>query len=102
MGSARRALSSDPGLVLLSAIVSDKKILNEQCFFPLLPLNRYNSAPIGPICTARRALSNDPGLVLLGAIVSEKKLLNKIFFPFSPLNRYKSAPISPIFPHKQL
>ncbi|KAL2745491.1 hypothetical protein V1477_006346 [Vespula maculifrons] len=62
---------NDPGPVLLGAIVSEKKIF---------PLNRYYSAPIGPICTqkiwaqrTRRALSNDPGPVLVGAIVSEKK-----------------------------
>ncbi|KAL2745564.1 LOW QUALITY PROTEIN: hypothetical protein V1477_006432 [Vespula maculifrons] len=51
MGRARRALSNDPGLVLLGAIVPEKKIVKEKFFFPLFPLNRYNSAPIGPICT---------------------------------------------------
>ncbi|KAL2745551.1 LOW QUALITY PROTEIN: hypothetical protein V1477_006406 [Vespula maculifrons] len=66
-------------------------------FFSLFHLNRYNSAPIGPICTqkiwaARRALSNDQGPVLLGAIVSEKKIF--------PLNSYNSAPIGPICTQK--
>ncbi|KAL2745475.1 LOW QUALITY PROTEIN: hypothetical protein V1477_006330 [Vespula maculifrons] len=71
-------------------------------FFSLFRLNRYNSAPIGPICTqkiwaARRALSNDRGLVLLDAIVPEKKIVKEIFFfPLFPLNRYNSAPIGPI------
>ncbi|KAL2745480.1 LOW QUALITY PROTEIN: hypothetical protein V1477_006335 [Vespula maculifrons] len=50
MGRARRALSNDRGLVLLDAIVPEKKIVKEIFFFPLFPLNRYNSAPIGPIC----------------------------------------------------
>ncbi|KAL2746137.1 hypothetical protein V1477_004507 [Vespula maculifrons] len=78
---ARRALSSDPGPVLLGALVSEKKIVKEKCFFPLFPLNRYNRARIGAIWTrkiwayrARRALSNDPGSLLLAAIVSEKKI----------------------------
>ncbi|KAL2726042.1 hypothetical protein V1477_017858 [Vespula maculifrons] len=63
---ARRALSNDSGQVPLGPIVSEKKIVKEnsgspgcysfrekivikKCFFPLFPLNRYNSAPIGPI-----------------------------------------------------
>ncbi|KAL2745450.1 hypothetical protein V1477_006305 [Vespula maculifrons] len=46
---ARRALSNDPGPVLLGAIVSEKKIVKEKCFFPLFFLNRYNSATIGTI-----------------------------------------------------
>ncbi|KAL2745549.1 hypothetical protein V1477_006404 [Vespula maculifrons] len=62
---ARRALLNGPGPVLLGAIVSEKKILKEKCFFPLVPLNRYNSAHIGPIC----------------AIVSEKKIVKEnVFF----------------------
>ncbi|KAL2745548.1 hypothetical protein V1477_006408 [Vespula maculifrons] len=109
----RRALSSDPRSVLLGAIVSEKKILKEKCFFPLVPLNRDNSAPIGPICTqkiwssapigpiwtkkiwaqrARGVLSNDQGSDLLGTIVSEKKIF--------PLNRYNSAPIGSIWTKK--
>ncbi|KAL2745517.1 LOW QUALITY PROTEIN: hypothetical protein V1477_006372 [Vespula maculifrons] len=40
----RRALSNDPGPVLLGTIVSEKKIF---------PLNSYNSAPIGPISTQK-------------------------------------------------
>ncbi|KAL2745489.1 LOW QUALITY PROTEIN: hypothetical protein V1477_006344 [Vespula maculifrons] len=106
--AARRALSNDPGPVLLGAIVSDKKILKEQCFLPLFPLNCYNSAPIGPISRlllvrsrARRGVSNDPRPVLLGAVVSEKKIVKeKCFFPLFPLNRYKSAPIGPIWTKK--
>ncbi|KAL2745304.1 LOW QUALITY PROTEIN: hypothetical protein V1477_006456 [Vespula maculifrons] len=90
---ARRALSNDSSPVLLGAIVSETKIFKEKCFFPLLSLNCYSSAPIGPIWTkkigaAQRVLSNDPGPVLLGAIVSEKKIF--------PLNRYNSAPIGSI------
>ncbi|KAL2726349.1 hypothetical protein V1477_017776 [Vespula maculifrons] len=46
---ARRALSNDPGPVFLDAILSEKKIVKEQFYFPLLPINRYNSAPIGRI-----------------------------------------------------
>ncbi|KAL2745451.1 hypothetical protein V1477_006306 [Vespula maculifrons] len=111
---ARRALSNDPGPVLLGAIVSEKKIVKEKCFFPLFFLNRYNSATIGTIWRkkygrrgrdepfpvprrALRGLSNDPGPVLQGAAVSEKKIVKeKCFFPLFPLNRYNSAPISPI------
>ncbi|KAL2745542.1 LOW QUALITY PROTEIN: hypothetical protein V1477_006397 [Vespula maculifrons] len=129
MRSARRALLNAPGPVLLGAIVSEKKILKEKCFFPLVPLNRYNSAPIGPICTqkiwsvrralstdlspvlvgaivsekkirARQALSNDPNPVLVGAIVSEKKIVKKNFFPLFFLNCYSSAPIGPIWTKK--
>ncbi|KAL2745527.1 LOW QUALITY PROTEIN: hypothetical protein V1477_006382 [Vespula maculifrons] len=126
MGRARRALSNDPGLVLLGAIVPEKKIVKEKFFFPLFPLNRYSSAPIGPIWTkkiwaqrarrvlsndhgpvlvgamrTRRALSNDPRSVLLGAIVSEKKIVKeKCFFPLFPLNRYNSAPIGSIWTKK--
>ncbi|KAL2745532.1 hypothetical protein V1477_006401 [Vespula maculifrons] len=81
----RRALSNNSGAVLLGAIVSEKKILKEKCFFPLFPLDRYNS-------WARRALSTDPGPVLVGAIVSEKKIF--------PLNSYNSAPIGPICTQK--
>ncbi|KAL2745479.1 LOW QUALITY PROTEIN: hypothetical protein V1477_006334 [Vespula maculifrons] len=88
---------NDPGLVLLGAIVSEKKIFL---------LNSYNSAPIGPICTqkiwaARRVLSNDQGPALLGAIVSEKKIVKeKCFFPLFSLNCYSSAPIGPIWTKK--
>ncbi|KAL2751616.1 LOW QUALITY PROTEIN: hypothetical protein V1477_000092 [Vespula maculifrons] len=103
---ARRALSNVPGTVFLGAIVSEKKI--KKFFFPLFPLNRYNSAPVGQIllkkiwaCRARRALSNDPGPVSLGAIVSEKKIVKeKIFFSSFPLNRYNSAPIGQILTKK--
>ncbi|KAL2726043.1 hypothetical protein V1477_017859 [Vespula maculifrons] len=49
-------------------------------FFSLFPLNRYNSAPIGPIRT--------------------KKIWAKCFFPLNPLNRYNSAPIGPIWTKK--
>ncbi|KAL2745403.1 LOW QUALITY PROTEIN: hypothetical protein V1477_006258 [Vespula maculifrons] len=45
----RRALSNDPGAVAVCAIVSEKKIVKEKFFFPLFPLNRYNSASIGVI-----------------------------------------------------
>ncbi|KAL2745575.1 LOW QUALITY PROTEIN: hypothetical protein V1477_006430 [Vespula maculifrons] len=82
MCRTRRALSNDPRSALLGAIFSEKKIVKEKCFFPLFPLKRYNSAPIGPICiqkiwAARRVLSNDQGPVLLGAIVSEKKIVKE-------------------------
>ncbi|KAL2726356.1 LOW QUALITY PROTEIN: hypothetical protein V1477_017783 [Vespula maculifrons] len=98
---ARRALSNDPGPVFLGATLSENKIVKEKFFFPLFPLNRYNSAPIGQIsigkicaCNPRRLLSNDPGPVFLGAIVSEKKIVKrKFFFPLSPLNSYNSVPI---------
>ncbi|KAL2745503.1 hypothetical protein V1477_006358 [Vespula maculifrons] len=50
---ARRVLSNDHGPVLLGTIVSEKKIVKEKFFFPLFPLNRYNSAPIGPIYTQK-------------------------------------------------
>ncbi|KAL2751610.1 LOW QUALITY PROTEIN: hypothetical protein V1477_000086 [Vespula maculifrons] len=99
---ARRALSNDHGPVLLAAIVSEKKIVKEEIFYSLFPLNRYNSAPIGQIlikkiwaCRARRVLSNDRGPVFLGAIVSKKKI-KKFFLPLFPLNRYKSALIGQI------
>ncbi|KAL2745429.1 LOW QUALITY PROTEIN: hypothetical protein V1477_006284 [Vespula maculifrons] len=103
---ALRALSSDPGPVLLGAIVSEGKIVKEKFFIPLCFLNRYNSAPIGPIWTkkiraARPALSNDPGAVLLRFRVSEKKIVKeKCFFPLFPLNRYNSAPIGAIWTKK--
>ncbi|KAL2745561.1 LOW QUALITY PROTEIN: hypothetical protein V1477_006416 [Vespula maculifrons] len=29
----------------------EKKLLKNNFFFPLFPVNRYNSAPFGPICT---------------------------------------------------
>ncbi|KAL2745241.1 hypothetical protein V1477_006658 [Vespula maculifrons] len=73
---ARRALSNVSRPVAVGIIVSEKKIVKEKLFFPLCPLNRYNSAAIGPMWTkkiwslrARGALSNDSGPVLLGAIV---------------------------------
>ncbi|KAL2745427.1 LOW QUALITY PROTEIN: hypothetical protein V1477_006282 [Vespula maculifrons] len=98
---------SDPGPVLIGAIVSEKKIVKEKCFFPWFPLNRYNSAPIGPIWKknymgrARRALSNNPGRVLLPSIVPEKKIVKEIFFfPLFSLNSYNSAPIGPICTQK--
>ncbi|KAL2745477.1 hypothetical protein V1477_006332 [Vespula maculifrons] len=86
---------NDHGPVLLGTIVSEKKIVKEKFFFSLFPLNRYNSAPIGPIfgsywsdlyaenmgVEGATSPLNDPGLVLLGAIVSEKKILKeKCFF----------------------
>ncbi|KAL2745474.1 hypothetical protein V1477_006329 [Vespula maculifrons] len=49
----RRALSNDQCPVLLGAIVSEKKIVKEKCFFPLFSLNCYSSAPIGPIWTKK-------------------------------------------------
>ncbi|KAL2745419.1 LOW QUALITY PROTEIN: hypothetical protein V1477_006274 [Vespula maculifrons] len=103
---ARQALSNDPGPVLVRALVSEKKIVKEKCFFPLFPLNCYNSAPIGPIWTrkiwaALRELTNDPGRVLVRALVSEKKIVKeKCFFPLFPLNCYNSAPIGPIWTRK--
>ncbi|KAL2726358.1 LOW QUALITY PROTEIN: hypothetical protein V1477_017785 [Vespula maculifrons] len=101
---ARRALSNDPGPVFVDAILSEKKIVKKKFFFPLFPINRYNSAPIGHIlirkicaCRPRRSLSNDPGTVLLGAIVSEKKIVKKkFFFPLFPLNHHNLASICPI------
>ncbi|KAL2745526.1 LOW QUALITY PROTEIN: hypothetical protein V1477_006381 [Vespula maculifrons] len=59
---ARRVLSNDQGSVLLDTIVSEKKIVKEKFFFPLFPLNRYNSAPIGPICTQKdgRRVRDEP------------------------------------------
>ncbi|KAL2745432.1 hypothetical protein V1477_006287 [Vespula maculifrons] len=115
---ARRALSNSLGRVFLPAMVPDKKIVKEKCFFPLFPLNRYKSAPIGPTWrkkygrrgrdepfpvtrSARRALSNNPGRVLVRALVSEKKIVKeKCFFPLFPLNCYNSAPIGPIWTRK--
>ncbi|KAL2726354.1 LOW QUALITY PROTEIN: hypothetical protein V1477_017781 [Vespula maculifrons] len=99
-----------PGRVFLGAIVSEKKIVKEKkilskkFFFPLFPLNRYNSVPIGQIlikniwaCRARRALSSDPGSAFVGAIFSEKKIVTeKYFFPLFHLNRYNSVPIDQI------
>ncbi|KAL2726352.1 LOW QUALITY PROTEIN: hypothetical protein V1477_017779 [Vespula maculifrons] len=111
----QRALSNDSGPAFSGAILSEKEIVKEKFFFPLCPLNRYNTAPVGQIlikkiwaCSARRSLSNgavgprishsnDPGMVFLGAIVSEKKIVKeKFFFPLFPLNRYNSAPIDQI------
>ncbi|KAL2751618.1 LOW QUALITY PROTEIN: hypothetical protein V1477_000094 [Vespula maculifrons] len=105
---ARGALSKEPGLVPLDAFGSEKKIVKKKFFFPLFPLNCYNSAPIGQIlikkiraCRARRALSNDPDTVFLGAIVSEKKIVKeKIFFPLFPINRYNTVPIGQIWKKK--
>ncbi|KAL2726351.1 LOW QUALITY PROTEIN: hypothetical protein V1477_017778 [Vespula maculifrons] len=109
--SARRALSNDPGPVFLDAILSEKKIkkiVTEKFFFPLFPLNRYNSAPVGQIligkiwaCRARKALSSDPSPAFVGAIVSEKKMFTeKFFFPLFPSNRYNSVPVGQIFIEK--
>ncbi|KAL2726333.1 LOW QUALITY PROTEIN: hypothetical protein V1477_017760 [Vespula maculifrons] len=104
--------SNDPGLVFLGATVSEKKI---KIFFPLFPLNHYNSAPIGQILInkygpvgreepfpvtpvrlfAREALSSDPGPGFVGSIVSEKKIVTKkFFFPLIPLNGHNSVPIA--------
>ncbi|KAL2745520.1 LOW QUALITY PROTEIN: hypothetical protein V1477_006375 [Vespula maculifrons] len=91
MVRVRRALSTDLSPVLVGAIVSEKKIV-KKIFFPLFPLNRYKSDPIGPIWTkkiwaqrARGVLSNDQGSVLLGTIVSEKKIVKEKFFFLSSL-----------------
>ncbi|KAL2726355.1 LOW QUALITY PROTEIN: hypothetical protein V1477_017782 [Vespula maculifrons] len=105
MGMARRALSNDPCSVFLGATLSEKKIVKKKFFFPLIPLNRYHSAPIGQIlirkiwpCRPRRSLSNDPGPAFVGAIVLEKKIVTeKFFFPLFPLNSYYSVPIGQIF-----
>ncbi|KAL2726369.1 hypothetical protein V1477_017796 [Vespula maculifrons] len=99
----RRSHCNDPGLVFLGAIVSEKKIVKKN-FFPLFPLNHYNSAPICQIlikkiwaCRARRALSNGSGPAFQGAILSENKIVQeKFFFPLFHLNRYYSAPIGQI------
>ncbi|KAL2726348.1 LOW QUALITY PROTEIN: hypothetical protein V1477_017775 [Vespula maculifrons] len=65
--STRRALSNDSGPAFPGAILSEKEIVKEKFFFPLFPLNRYNTAPVGQIlikkiwaCSARRSLSNGP------------------------------------------
>ncbi|KAL2726337.1 hypothetical protein V1477_017764 [Vespula maculifrons] len=100
----RRALSNGSGAALPGAILSEKKIVKEKFFFPLFPLNRYNSAPVGQIliekiwaCSARRPLSNDPGPAFLGSIVSEEKIVKeKFFFRLFPLIHYNSAPIGQI------
>ncbi|KAL2726331.1 hypothetical protein V1477_017763 [Vespula maculifrons] len=47
--SARIALSNDSGPAFPGAILSEKKIVKGKFFFPLFPLNSYNSAPIGQI-----------------------------------------------------
>ncbi|KAL2726363.1 LOW QUALITY PROTEIN: hypothetical protein V1477_017790 [Vespula maculifrons] len=101
---ARRSLSYDPGRAFVGSIVSEKKIVTEKFFFPLFPLNHYNSAPIGQIliqkiwaCRPRRSLANDVSPVFLDAILSEKKIVKeKFFFPLSTLNRYYSVPIGQI------
>ncbi|KAL2745534.1 LOW QUALITY PROTEIN: hypothetical protein V1477_006395 [Vespula maculifrons] len=80
---------NDPGLFLVGAIVSEKKIVKKNFFsFVLFKL----SAPIGPIWTkkiwaqrARGVLSNDQGSDLLGTIVSEKKIVKEKFFFLSSL-----------------
>ncbi|KAL2726350.1 LOW QUALITY PROTEIN: hypothetical protein V1477_017777 [Vespula maculifrons] len=126
MGLPRISHSSDPGMIFLGAIVSEKKIVKEKFFFPFFPLNRYNTAPIGkfffplfplnrynsaPVgqiliekiwaCRARRALSNELGPVFLEAILSEKKIVKeKFFFHLFPSNRYNSAPVGQIFIEK--
>ncbi|KAL2746133.1 hypothetical protein V1477_004503 [Vespula maculifrons] len=99
---ARRALSNDPGPVLLGALVSEKKIVKEKCFSPLFPLNRYNRARIGAIWTrkiwayrARRALSNEPGSVLLAAIASEKKILGSYWSNLDEKNMGVEGAASP-------
>ncbi|KAL2726378.1 LOW QUALITY PROTEIN: hypothetical protein V1477_017805 [Vespula maculifrons] len=104
----RRAPSNEPCPVPLGAIVSAKKNFKVKIFFPLFPLNRYNSAPISriwmqKICSirARRALSYVPGLVVLDAIVSEIKIVKeKFLFPLFPLNRFNSIPIGQIWTKK--
>ncbi|KAL2726366.1 LOW QUALITY PROTEIN: hypothetical protein V1477_017793 [Vespula maculifrons] len=45
----RRSLANDLSPVFLYAILSEKKIVKEKFFFPLFPINRYNSAPSGQI-----------------------------------------------------
>ncbi|KAL2745398.1 hypothetical protein V1477_006253 [Vespula maculifrons] len=44
---ARRALSIEHGPVAEGVTWSKKKIVKEKFLFPLFPLNRYNSDPIG-------------------------------------------------------
>ncbi|KAL2745481.1 LOW QUALITY PROTEIN: hypothetical protein V1477_006336 [Vespula maculifrons] len=100
--ATRRALSNDPGPVHLGTIVSEKQIVKEKFFFPLFPLNRYNSAPIGPICMQKiwagrdvpfkRPRSGSARYYSSG----EKNCTRNIFFPLFPINRYNSAPIGPI------
>ncbi|KAL2745559.1 hypothetical protein V1477_006414 [Vespula maculifrons] len=110
----QRALSNDSGPVLLGTIVSDKKILKEQCFLPLFHLNCYNSAPIGPICTqkiwasapigpiwtkniwaqrARGVLSNDQGSVLL--VPFEHLYLGSYWFHLDEKNMVVEGASSP-------
>ncbi|KAF7409540.1 hypothetical protein HZH68_003921 [Vespula germanica] len=50
---AQRDLSNVPPPVPLCAIVSVKKIVKENFFFPLFYINRYISAPIGQIWTKK-------------------------------------------------
>ncbi|KAL2726379.1 LOW QUALITY PROTEIN: hypothetical protein V1477_017806 [Vespula maculifrons] len=77
----RRAPSNESSCVDLCAIGSEQKIVKEKFFFPLISLNRYNSAPIGHILTkknmgvARRALSNEPGPAALVKTVITRVLL---------------------------
>ncbi|KAL2726357.1 hypothetical protein V1477_017784 [Vespula maculifrons] len=80
MTPERGALSNDSGTVFLGAIVLEKKIVKEKFFFPLFPLNHYNSIKKIWACRAQIALSSDPGPVFLGAIVSKKKIVKKNFF----------------------
>ncbi|KAL2726361.1 hypothetical protein V1477_017788 [Vespula maculifrons] len=104
---ARRAPSSDPGSAFVGAIVSEKRIVTEKYFFPLSPLNSYNSVPTGHIlikkiwaCRARRAPFNDPGPLFLEATLSKKKIKKivkeKFFFRLFRLIHYNSAPVGQI------
>ncbi|KAL2726364.1 LOW QUALITY PROTEIN: hypothetical protein V1477_017791 [Vespula maculifrons] len=78
MGVQGRSHSHDPGLVFLGATLSEKKIVKEKFFFPLFPLNSYNSAPVGQISIKK-----------YGSVVREDP------FPVTPV-RYNSAAIGQI------
>ncbi|KAL2745410.1 LOW QUALITY PROTEIN: hypothetical protein V1477_006265 [Vespula maculifrons] len=97
MGRALRGLSSDSGPFAVCAIVSEKKIVKEKCFFPMFSLNRYKSAPIGPIWTKKyeRRGRDEPFPMTQKRIVK-----GKCFFPIFLSNRYNSAPIGPIWTKK--
>ncbi|KAL2745543.1 hypothetical protein V1477_006398 [Vespula maculifrons] len=74
---------------------SGEKNCKRKIFFPLFPLNRYNSAPIGPIFTTRRALSRYPAPVLVRAIVSEKKILGSYSIDLDEKNMGVECATSP-------
>ncbi|KAL2726329.1 hypothetical protein V1477_017756 [Vespula maculifrons] len=83
----RRALSNECGPALPGAILSEKKIVKGKFFFPLFPLNRYNTAPVGQILIKK--------IWACSALITRLLLVRSCIKKYGPVGREYRIPMTP-------